>query len=259
MHYEMMTVTPELAQRWLCTKNNRNRNISVRKVEAYANDMQSGRWHATHQNAIAFYKDGNLADGQHRLSAIVKACVSVEFMVWFGLDDKAAYGIDAHKMRATQDQIKIAGGGEWITKDVVACARVMMVKEKQAKLVTPQQITEFCDKHKDAIIFAHSNLPKTVSVSAPVRAAVAAAFYHEDRDLLSEWCNIIASGVGAIPLSKTVLVLRERIIREGLGGGNTVVRQGLNKMAMRSIQAYCSGQVISRIVEPKERIYEIPA
>lgn len=259
MHYEMMTVTPELAQRWLDTKNTRNRNISSRKVEAYADDMRSGRWHATHQNAIAFYKDGNLADGQHRLSAIVKSGASVEFIVWFGLDDKAAYGIDAHKMRATQDQIKIAGGCDWITKDVVACARVMMVKDKGVKLVTPQQIADFCEKHREAITFAHSNLPKCVSVSAPIRAAVAAAFYYEDKDLLSDWCSIIASGVGAIPLSKTVLVLRERIIREALGGGNTIVRQGLNKMAMRSIQAYCSGQVISRIVEPKERIYEIPS
>lgn len=259
MHYEMMTVTPELAQRWLEAKNNRNRNISSRKVDAYADDMQNGRWHATHQNAIAFYKDGNLADGQHRLSAIVKASVSVEFMVWFGLDDRAAYGIDAHKMRATQDQIKIAGASEWITKDIVACARVMMVKDKGVKLVTPQQIAEFCEKHKDAIVFAHLNLPKTVSVSAPVRAAVAVAFYYEDRGLLSDWCSILASGMGATPLSKTVLVFRERIIREHLSGGNSIVRQGLNKMAMRSIQAYCAGQIISRIVEPKERFYEIPA
>ena len=257
MHYEMMTVTPELAQRWLEAKNTRNRNISWRKVAAYANDMREGRWQATHQNAIAFYKDGNLADGQHRLSAIVKASVSVEFMVWFGLDDKAAYGIDAHKMRATQDQIKIAGGSEWITKDIVACARVMMLKDRGVKIFTPQQITEFCENHKEAIIFSHLNLPKTVAVSAPIRAAVATAFYYEDHADLSNWCSIIASGVGAIPLSKTVLVLRERVIRDGLGGGNSLVREGLTKMAMRSIQAYCAGHVLTRIVEPKDRPYAI--
>lgn len=260
MHHEMMTVTPEIAARWLEEKNSRNRNISPKKVEAYADDILSGRWQKTHQNAIAFYKDGNLADGQHRLAAIAKAQTPVELMVWWGLDDKAAYGIDAHKMRATHDQIKIAGGNGWITKDVIAAARMMMAGKGVTGAISPQQIVAFCGPHKEALEFAHQHLPKNRSISAPLRAAVAVAFYHEDHLKLESWCEVMATGVGAVPLSKTVLTLRERILREdGLRHGGGKAREYLCRVAMRSIQAYCDGQVLTKIYEPKERIYAIPS
>jgi len=260
MHHEIMTVTPELAERWLGEKNNRNRNISQKKVDAYADDIRLGRWQQTHQNAIAFYKDGNLADGQHRLAAIAKAKTPVELMVWWGLEDKAAYGIDAHKMRATHDQIKIAGGSDWITKDVIAAARMMMAYRGSTGVVSPQKIVSFCEPHRAALEFAHCHLPKSRSMSAPLRAAAALAFYHESHDVLADWCEIMATGVGAVPLSKTVLTLRERILREdGLRHGGGKAREYLVRVAMRSIQAYCAGQVLTKIYEPKERIYELPA
>jgi len=259
MHHEMMTVTPELAIRWLEEKNNRNRSISPKKVDAYASDMADGRWVATHQNAIAFYKDGNLADGQHRLAAIAKAGMPTELMVWWGLDDKSAYGIDAHRMRATHDQVRIAGGNDWINKDVIACARMMMPETRgRAGVVSPQRIVEFCVPHKEALLFASQNLPKNTG-PASLRAAVAISFYHVARRCLVDWCDVMATGVGAVPLSKTVLTLRERMLREPhLRSGGGTHREYVLKTAMRSIEAYCDGQVLTKIYEPKERIYALP-
>ena len=254
MHYEMMTVTPELAQRWLSQKNTRNRSIAQKKVRSYADDMKSGLWQATHQNAIAFYKDGNLADGQHRLSAIVASGISIELMVWWGLEDKSAYGIDAHRMRRTDDQIKIAGGSDWIDKDAVACARMIT---GQYAAASPQEIVQFCDAHKDAMQFARENMPRSAG-PAPLRAAVAIAFYHVPCDELKSWCEIMSTGIGAIPLSRTVLCLREKLIKDK-AFRSAPQREVLVRMCMRSIQAYCSGQVLSRISEPKGRIYEIPS
>lgn len=257
MHYEMMTVTPELAQRWLNEKNNRNRNIAPKKVDAYADDILLGRWQKTHQNAIAFYKDGNLADGQHRLAAIVKAKIPVELMVWWGLDDHAAYGIDAHRMRNTHDQIKIAGSSGWITKDIIACAR-LLIPGKQ-NISSPQKIAEFCNAHMDALLFAHDVVSRA-SGPAPLRAAVAFAWYYEDHEKLRDWGSIMSTGIGSIPLSRTVLTLRERLIKDKLlraGAGGS--REQLMRLSMRSIQAYCAGEVLTKLYEPKERIYEFPS
>lgn len=261
MHCETMTITPEIAARWLGEKNHRNRNISQRKVDAYADDIVSGRWAATHQNAIAFYQDGNLADGQHRLAAIAKAGRPLDLTVWWGLDAKAAYGIDAHRMRATHDQIKIAGGDDWVDRDVIATARMMMASAKgNTGVVSPQKIVEFCRSHEAALTFAKDHLPKSRSVSAPIRAALATAFYYEDHSCLADWAETMVTGVGAVPLSKTVLCLRERILREdGLRNGGGKIREYLVRVSMRSIEAYCSGQVLTKLYEPKERIYEIPS
>ena len=257
MHCEKMTVTPELADRWFAKRNNRNRVFSKFTAAAYATDMAEGRWKLTHQNAIAFYEDGQLADGQHRLAAIVDSGVSIEFLVFFGLKDDDAYGIDAHKMRQTHDQIRIAGGNDWITKDIVAMARMGI----QDKKPSPQQIVAFSNDHKASLSFALDNLPKSY-YSAPVRVALAAAFYSEDRAKLRHWCEVAKSGLGVSRDDVPILAFRERLNRDPvlkMGGHGGRAREMLCKLAMRSIQAYCTGEQISRIQEPKEKIYGFPA
>lgn len=259
MHYEIMTVTPELAQRWLSEKNKRNRNLSKITVDAYVSDMQSGKWRNSHQNAIAFYKDGNLADGQHRLAAIAASGVSIDFMVWWGLDDQDAYGIDAHKMRNTHDQIKIAGGADWITKDVIAIARMMMVQTRATKKHSPQEVVEFCQKHEGSLRFTVHHMPKSI-FSAPVKVSVAIAYYHERHNDLIEWCDVMRTGIGSSQRDRSAIVFRERMIRDpNLKSQGGAAREIICRLAMRSIHAFCANSVLSKIVEPKERIYVIPA
>ncbi len=79
-----MTITPEIAKRWLGQNTEGNRNISKRTVEAYARDMKAGEWAVTHQG-IAFNQVGELVDGQHRLHAVILADVAIESMVTTGL------------------------------------------------------------------------------------------------------------------------------------------------------------------------------
>jgi hypothetical protein len=260
MQHEMMTITPDLAARWLENKNLRNRNISLLKVKAYADDMANGRWKATHQNTIAFYKDGVLADGQHRLSAIIMSGNAVEMMVWFGLEPDAAYGIDAHKMRKTDDQIKIAGGHDWIDRNVVAVGRILYARGRMSnQALSPQAVAEFCEAHKEAIIFATHAVDQRFG-SAPLRAALAAAWYHEDHSKLEEWAKVLVTGVGEPPNSISVLSLRDRLLadRAGLNRG-AMMREYTVKIAMRSIQAYCAGQALTKLYEPKERAYNVPS
>lgn len=81
---EKYLVTPQVATRWLKQNTESNRKPSIRTIEAYAREMQAGRWQLTHQG-IAFNQSGELVDGQHRLHAVVAADVSVEMMVTTGL------------------------------------------------------------------------------------------------------------------------------------------------------------------------------
>ena len=72
MQIKKVTITPSMAKAWMET-NKQNRSFSRSTALKYAADMKAGLWQETHQNAIAFYEDGRLADGQHRLSAITEA------------------------------------------------------------------------------------------------------------------------------------------------------------------------------------------
>lgn len=79
MKTEVMLVTPEIAAGWLA-KNKSNRQLRSHTVAHYARQMRAGEWQLTHQG-ILIDGEGNLADGQHRLSAIVQADTPVHMAV----------------------------------------------------------------------------------------------------------------------------------------------------------------------------------
>lgn len=75
MYTEKVFVTPEMAYDWL-VHNTNNRDLRPLDVLYLKQCILSGNWRVTHQG-IAFYADGELADGQHRLNAIADAGVGV--------------------------------------------------------------------------------------------------------------------------------------------------------------------------------------
>ena len=79
--YKTINVTPSMAETWL-EKNNNNRKLSSSVIKNYAEKMKKGHWNLTHQS-IAFDKDGNLVDGQHRLSAVIISGIPVVMTVAF--------------------------------------------------------------------------------------------------------------------------------------------------------------------------------
>lgn len=113
METQVMTITPKKAVAFL-GKNDRNRNIEDKKVSSYAADMKHGKWLLTHQG-IAFYDDGTLMDGQHRLKAIIRSDTTVRMMVTTGIQ-KPAFGqtpmdvIDRQKARSIGNQLQIEHG-----------------------------------------------------------------------------------------------------------------------------------------------------
>ncbi len=74
------TVTPEKAALWLANNCATNRKMSPGRIKTLVDVIKSGNWVLTHQG-IAFSPDGELLDGQHRLSAIARAGVPVPLLV----------------------------------------------------------------------------------------------------------------------------------------------------------------------------------
>ena len=79
MKTEVRLITPELAAEWL-ERNKVNREWRPHRTAEYARIMQAGAWILTHQG-ILLDVDGNLVDGQHRLTAIVDTGITVKMMV----------------------------------------------------------------------------------------------------------------------------------------------------------------------------------
>src|SRR5262245_63796756 len=65
-------ISPPMAALLFKNHNGHNRDFGYAKALYYAQAMERSEWKLTHQG-VAFYPDGNTADGQHRFGGIVRS------------------------------------------------------------------------------------------------------------------------------------------------------------------------------------------
>jgi hypothetical protein len=108
MHSEVQLITPEKAKQLLGI-NSANRHLTLSNVKFFADQLIRGEWKLTHQG-IAVTKSGYLADGQHRLAAIVETGISTHMLVTTDLEDDAFAVLDTGRVRRASDVLSIQGG-----------------------------------------------------------------------------------------------------------------------------------------------------
>jgi hypothetical protein len=109
MKAEFKTLTP-LDAAMLLETNKSNRNIRAAKVDQYCRDMRAGKFVTTHQG-IAVYDNGRLADGQHRLMAMVKTGIPCRVLFVSGIpfEENHILAIDSGTARSVTDSSSISG------------------------------------------------------------------------------------------------------------------------------------------------------
>lgn len=105
--FSMERYTPKLAREILDANNTDNRPLSQGRIEKYAADMTSGRWSTHTGETVKFAHSGRLLDGQHRLTALILANITMEFLTVRGLDEEIFTKIDIGKNRNGKDVLAI--------------------------------------------------------------------------------------------------------------------------------------------------------
>jgi hypothetical protein len=102
------TVTPIQAA-LILEANSHNRRLSNAQFDIVMGILMRGDWKRTHQG-IAFYKDGDLMDGQHRLGASVLTGIPLApIMISGGYDKDDNDAIDAGAKRTAADAAALSG------------------------------------------------------------------------------------------------------------------------------------------------------
>lgn len=97
------TITPEVAARTLQDHNKVNFRVPIPAiVTRYAAAMTNGKWE-DNGAAIVFDSAGNLADGQHRLLAVVKSGITIQAVVVRGV--KSVLELDTGSSRKLKDHL----------------------------------------------------------------------------------------------------------------------------------------------------------
>lgn len=99
--------TPAMAAEAL-TRTNIQRRLKRHVAAAYATDMREGRW-GQDVNCIVFDVNGDLINGQHRLTAVIWSKCTIGFWVIRGLPVDDILRMDQGSPRTASDQLHILG------------------------------------------------------------------------------------------------------------------------------------------------------
>lgn len=117
MNCSLETITPKKSADWL-KKNTNNRPLCNEIVQQYARAMKRGEWQLNGET-IKFDEKGNLTDGQHRLSSVIVADVSIKCYVVRGVQPIAFDTIDQGRRRTVGQMLARTGESHY---NCLACA-----------------------------------------------------------------------------------------------------------------------------------------
>lgn len=249
------TITPDDAKR-LLENNTLNRNINERLVSAIARDMANGNW-VFNGESVKISDSGRLLDGQHRLSACVRAGIPFETVVIEGLPESAMDTVDAGRKRTVGDVLKMRGCTN--NNQLAAIAKTILdYKNHGIKTATSSpstysnsEILDFIDKEP----FLHEITRKAthfhqVSNGLMVPSTAGLIYYmfaNVDKDDAERFFNELQTGAGLAELSP-ILKLRNYLISLRLS--KTELRTAKYRtvvLAMKCWNKWRTGQPISNL------------
>lgn len=258
-------ITPPIAEQWL-NSNKSNRKLREGVVEKYADDMANGRW--TECTApIVFYEDGDLADGQHRLWAIVESKRSQTFDVKRGLDRAAGMNIDIGMGRSIVDNARISGADRDLSNELIAVSRAIFDGESSAAKGgrkggsrSNSAKLEVVEVHREAAQWAISHGPRGKNIrNSIVLGAIGRAWYHEeDKDRLARFAAVLASGLYDGDGETAAVILRNYLIAKGPATSSSPLWRDTFLKVMNAIHYFMKGKKLTVIKVVNEEAYPLP-
>ena len=178
MKTQVVQIDPATAREWLM-RNTINRVLRPRRADDFREIWERGEWKVTHQG-IAFNEDGNLADGQHRLTFIASLPDSekVPLMVTWGVANDAYFGMDRGATRTNSDILAK-------DKRLVEVARFVASIYTGKSNITPEYLLPFVnmvEAEHDALMSFCATTCKTWSATPVRAAAVIKVLFDGNRD-----------------------------------------------------------------------------
>lgn len=220
MRFEVIKVTPALAAEWLARPWVRQRTVSNRITEKYAEAMSQGRWEEPSLDPIGFTVEGELANGQHRLLAVIKSGWSGEMLVAFDVPAVNFLVHDTGRRRLPAQFIKLPQA-----KQVASAARLVLWYDRSypapprgsASLFDNDVILGFVDDNEEALLDAARDagrVYKYTHIPPGVHGAVLfiARRGEMDEGRISQWVEGLASGAN-LEARDPRLLLRQKISR----------------------------------------------
>jgi hypothetical protein len=219
---KFMIVTPEMAKKWL-GENRENRRKRGWWVQALVSAINRGEWITTHQG-IAFTTSGRLADGQHRLEAIVESGVALEMLVVTGLGEDCFKVIDNGVKRTISDLTGMSKGVAETCRFFGAMIFGGNVSPQQCQDVADSGVEEIHDKLTECC-----PSKKAYYSSTPMRAAAICLVMDgiKKEDVFSGYRNLVMEKFSDLTIIQQGLVRQVNSQKTRAGMTSDVFTRGI--------------------------------
>lgn len=249
----IVSVDPATAERWLQKNIANNRAKKQNKIAAYVRDMRNGEWHLNGES-IKFDTNGNLIDGQNRLTAVVESGCTVAFVVVHGVQPAALGTIDVGSGRSYADTLKIEGRDNGKTLAAVVRRAVMWESGNRINsgkgTPSPSEMDAFLNDHPEIEFSAllASSLRSRSLLPASVIGLCHYLFARYDADQAYWFLERVADG-DSLAATHPVAALRERLLRMRLSGGRIHETEAL-ALVIKAWNACRAGESRSKLQLP---------
>ena len=240
-------ITPQKAEEYL-KRNMVNRNITTKRVEQYARDMKNGEWQLNGEG-IVFDEDGVLKNGQHRLSAIIKAGIPIDMLIIRGIPRDANLQ-DRGKIRRAYDAMIIDGvDSDLANNRSVAIARLHMRMINKNTTLSDAEIKNFILENQEYLIKIKNlanNTGSRKSKGINVRSAliclpcIYALNAGEKEEDIAKFLKVLRSGIPDSLNQNAALVCRNDILSNVITtGGSWAAREKSILKIEKAIFDFC--------------------
>jgi len=191
MKTKIQQITPKIAREYL-KQNTNNRDLNIPHLRYLTQQMEKGDWLFDGQ-PIRFAEDGQLLDGQHRLTAIVRSDTTQELLIINGLNKKAFKVMDTGKNRNVADVfyidgIKNAHNSAGVTKRaMIFSSGIFSTKLGRHLIPTHLEALDFYKKNKELKFIANEsqNLYRALGKMLPISTIGGFYFVMSKKDVIA--------------------------------------------------------------------------
>lgn len=222
LSFRNQVISPQVAAELLAKNSDNYRNIQKSRVSKYAKEMKLGRW-LKNGEAIKMYSNGVLADGQHRLSAVIESGQTVPMLVIDGIDPSVGV-MDRQRPRTVPQQLKRLGIKN--VNEIASMSRLAIMHEKGTwgkvgggdDTIIDSEIVEFAVKNDNKLQDAFRASRPLKNLRKAVRTLSAAIFavgtdYPSESETAKWFADALEKGCDLSP-DEPVLHLRNRILSQ---------------------------------------------
>lgn len=239
------TINPKTAREWLLNKIEEQRPIRENHVHRLAAEIKTGNFRLT-SDAIVLLK-GRLANGQHRLSGVVMADKSAQFIVMRTTDEELYKVIDSGQNRTVADVL----GPIIYAKSLAAATRTIVIYDQHGltvagenisngRVITRSSILDYIARHQVELTEQAAYVHKLYGETRIVSCTIATAFLHiasrEKPVKAREFITHVYDG-SVIDASKD---FRDRMIKE-MGSKHRLRQSYVMALLIKAWRSYLNG------------------